>query len=133
MPSDAACVESDRLVREYVSRGESLYAVDAQALEELRPDLIITQDLCHVCAASPDDLGAALARFAERPEVLCLNPQDLGDVWRDLLWVGEETRRGRAAETLLEKIGERLGPRERKVAQSSERPRVAFLEWLQPF
>jgi iron complex transport system substrate-binding protein len=86
-----------------------------------------------VCAASPNDLGAALARFAERPEVLCLNPQDLGDVWRDILWVGEQTRRGRAAEALLEKIGERLGRLEENVAQTSERPRVAFLEWLQPF
>jgi iron complex transport system substrate-binding protein len=133
IPKDAAPSEIDRLVREYVSRGESLYAVDAHALEELAPDLIITQDLCHVCAASPDDLGAALARFAERPEVLCLNPQDLGDVWRDILWVGEQTRRGRAAETLLEQIGERLGSLERTVTAREERPRVAFLEWLQPF
>jgi iron complex transport system substrate-binding protein len=133
IPHDAAPLEVDRLVREYVSRGESLYAVDAQALEELAPDLIITQDLCHVCAASPGDLGAALARFAERPEVLCLNPQDLGDVWRDILWVGEATGRGRAAEKLLEKIGERLGRLEETIAQTPERPRVAFLEWLQPF
>src|SRR4030081_2089631 len=133
IPKDAAPLEIDRLVREYVSRGESLYAVDAQALEELAPDLIITQDLCHVCAASPDDLGAALARFAERPEVLCLNPQDLGDVWRDILWVGEQTRRGRAAEVLLERMGERLGSLEPIVARSAERPRVAFIEWLQPF
>jgi iron complex transport system substrate-binding protein len=133
IPHDTAPAEIDRLVREYVSRGESLYAVDAQALEELAPDLIITQDLCHVCAASPDDLGAALARFAKRPEVLCLNPQDLGDVWRDILWVGEQTRRGRAAEALLERIGERLGSLEQIVADTAERPRVAFLEWLQPF
>ena len=133
IPHDTAPTEIDRLVRDYVSRGESLYAVDAQALEELAPDLIVTQDLCHVCAASPDDLGATLARLAERPEVLCLNPQDLGDVWRDILWVGEATRRGHAAEILLEKIGERLGSLEEVVAESSERPRVAFLEWLQPF
>ncbi len=133
IPHDASPAEIDRLVREYVARGESVYAVDAQGLEELAPDLIVAQDLCHVCAASPDDLAAALARFAERPEVLCLNPQDLGDVWRDILWVGEQTRRGRAAEALLEQIGERLALLEESVAQTSERPRVAFLEWLQPF
>jgi iron complex transport system substrate-binding protein len=133
IPHNAPPLEIDRLVREYVSRGESLYAVDAQALEDLAPDLIITQDLCHVCAASPDDLGAALTRFADRPEVLCLNPQDLGDVWRDILWVGEETGRAHSAETLLENIGERLGSLEEAVAQTSARPRVAFLEWLQPF
>jgi iron complex transport system substrate-binding protein len=132
IPHEASPSEIDHLVREYVSRGESLYAVDAQALQQLAPDLIITQDLCHVCAASPDDLAAALARFQDRPEVLCLDPQDLGDVWRDILWIGEETRRGHAAEALLEKIGERLAHLEESVAQTSERPRVAFLEWLQP-
>lgn len=134
IPKDAAPAEIDRLVRDYVSRGESVYAVDAQALEELAPDLIVTQDLCHVCAASPDDLASALARFANPPEVLCLNPQNLGDVWRDILWVGEDTYRGRAAENLLERIGGRLGEIEKLVADvEGERPRVAFLEWLQPF
>ena len=133
IPQGAAPAEIDHLVRDFVSRGESVYAVDAQALEELAPDLIITQDLCHVCAASPDDLATALARFPNRPEVLCLNPQDLGDVWRDILWVGEETRRGRAAEKLLEQIGQRLAVIAKLVASTSERPRVAFLEWLQPF
>jgi iron complex transport system substrate-binding protein len=127
--------EIDRLVRDFVARGESLYAVDAQALEELEPDLIVTQDLCHVCAASPDDLATALARFEKRPEVLCLNPQDLGDVWRDILWVGEETAHGPAAEALVKQIGARLGALERQLAElgNLQRPRVALLEWLQPF
>jgi iron complex transport system substrate-binding protein len=133
IPHDASPAEIDRLVREFVSRGESLYAVDAEALQDLAPDLIVTQDLCHVCAASPDDLATALARFGRRPEVLCLNPQDLGDVWRDILWVGEETGRGPRAEALVKQIGERLGAIESQLASASERPRVGFLEWLQPF
>jgi iron complex transport system substrate-binding protein len=133
IPHDASPAEIDRLVREFVSRGESLYAVDAQALRDLAPDLIVTQDLCHVCAASPDDLATALARFGRRPEVLCLNPQDLGDVWRDILWVGEETGRGPRAEALVKQIGERLGAVESQLASAPERPRVGFLEWLQPF
>ena len=133
MPHEAAPAEIDRLVSEYVHRGESLYAVDAEVLEKLAPDLIVTQDLCHVCAASPDDLATALARFERRPEVLCLNPQDLVDVWRDILWVGEESCRGPQAEALLEKIGGRLGELQQQLPQSADRPRVAFLEWLQPF
>jgi iron complex transport system substrate-binding protein len=133
IPHDASPAEIDRLVREFVSRGESLYAVDAEALQDLAPDLIVTQDLCHVCAASPDDLATALARFGRRPQVLCLNPQDLGDVWRDILWVGEETGRGPRAEALVEQIGERLGAVESQLASAPERPRVGFLEWLQPF
>ncbi|HZS72746.1 MAG TPA: cobalamin-binding protein [Candidatus Acidoferrum sp.] len=135
IPKEASPFEIDRLVREYVAKGESLYSVDAQALEELQPDLIITQELCHVCAASPDDLAAALTRFAKRPEVLSLNPQDIGDVWRDILLVGDETARGPAAEALVKKIAERLGALEKQVRgiPESDRPRVAFLEWLQPF
>jgi iron complex transport system substrate-binding protein len=132
IPHGASSSEIDRLVREFVSRGESLYAVDTEALENLAPDLIVTQDLCHVCAASPDDLAAALASFDRRPEVLCLNPQDLGDVWRDILWVGEETGRGPRAEALVTQIGTRLGGVERQLAGVSKRPRVGFLEWLQP-
>jgi len=133
LPHDAPPAEIDRLVREYVSRGESLYSVDAVALAELAPDLIITQDLCQVCAASPDDLATTLARFPEPPEVLCLNPQDLGDVWRDILWVGEATCRGHEAEALLKKIGTRLGELECQLEGIEHRPRVAILEWLEPF
>src|SRR5260370_26622971 len=133
LPHDASPAEIDRLVREYVSRGESLYAVDVDKLEELDPDLVITQDLCHVCAASPDDLTTVIARFERRPEILCLNPQDLGDVWRDILLVGEATCRGPQAEKLLDQIGQRLGALERQIDSFAPRPRVAFPEWLQPF
>src|SRR5438445_435861 len=133
LPHDISPAEIDHFVREYVSRGESLYAVDVDLLETLHPDLIITQDLCHVCAASPDDLATVLSRFERQPEVLCLNPQDLGDVWRDILLVGEATCRGLQAEKLLDQIGQRLGALERQIDSSASRPRVVFLEWLQPF
>lgn len=132
IPHGATPSEIDRMVRDFVSRGESVYAVDSDALQELAPDLIVTQDLCHVCAASPDDLATALAKFEQRPEVLCLNPQDLGDVWRDILWVGEETARGFQAEKVLKEIGEKLGAIEMKLTGVTESPRVGFLEWLQP-
>jgi iron complex transport system substrate-binding protein len=133
LPHGALPGEIDRLVSEYVHRGESLYVVDVEVLEALAPDLIVTQDLCHVCAASPDDLATALACFDRRPEVLCLNPQDLGDVWRDILWVGDESCRGPQAEALVKQIGERLGALEQQLPQVADHPRVAFLEWLQPF
>ena len=56
--------EIDRQVNEFVARGESLYEVDRAAVQAIQPDLIITQDLCHVCAASPGDLASALAVLA---------------------------------------------------------------------
>jgi iron complex transport system substrate-binding protein len=132
IPKDASPREIDRLVREFTERGQSIYAVDADVLRSLAPDLIVTQDLCSVCAASPEDLAAVLATWDNRPEVLSLDPLDLGDVWRDILWVGDETIRGHEAEHLLESIGARLAVVENEIAQTESRPRVALLEWLQP-
>jgi iron complex transport system substrate-binding protein len=138
IPKDAAPEEIDRLVREFSAHGESVYSVDAEALRGLSPDLIVTQDLCHVCAASPEDLAGVLATFESKPEVLSLNPLDLGDVWRDILLVGEQTFRPHAAEKLIESIGEKLGELEQQIDSAkqeqpfSDRPAVAFLEWLQP-
>ena len=133
IPKDATPGEIDRIVREYIAKGESLYAVDSEILRELAPDLIVTQDLCHVCAASPDDLATALSKFDQRPGVLCLNPLDLRDVWRDILWVGEETKRTERAETIVAMIGERIGQLEIMMDAIESRPSVVLLEWLQPF
>lgn len=132
IPRDTTPLEIDRLVRQFTARGESVYSVDAEALKRLAPDLIVTQNLCSVCAASPEDLAAVLATFDYRPDVLSLDPLDLGDVWRDILWVGDETMRGHEAEHLLESIGARLAAVESEITQTVCRPRVAFLEWLQP-
>src|ERR1700685_1874748 len=73
--------ELDRQVSQLVARGESIYAVDAELLRSIAPDLIVTQDLCHVCAASPDDLATALTRLAKKPRVLALTPHSLRAVW----------------------------------------------------
>src|SRR5438034_10196080 len=121
---DALPAEIDRLVREFSARGESVYSVDAEALRSLSPDLIVTQDLCHVCAASPGDLAVVLSDFDQRPEVLCLNPLDHGDVWRDILWVGEQTFRPHAAEKLLETIGEKLGAIERQLQAMNDHRQI---------
>jgi iron complex transport system substrate-binding protein len=132
LPKDVTPAETDRLVREYVERGESIYAVDRDLLETAAPDLIITQDLCHVCAATPDELGAALAQISKRPGVLSLDPLDLGDVWRDILWIGEKTGRRARAQAFVEKIGEQLAQIGKNIASAEWRPRVVLLEWLDP-
>jgi iron complex transport system substrate-binding protein len=133
IPPGLTSLEIDRQVREYVERGESLYIVNADALRELAPDLVVTQDLCLVCAASPDDLAAVLANFEKRPRVLSLNPRNLGDVWDDISRVARETSREHTAEKLIAEISQRLQSLKRQVEKISRRPRVAFLEWLEPF
>ena len=125
--------EIDRQVRELVIRGESIYAVDADLLESLQPDLIVTQDLCHVCAASPDDLATALTRFQSPPRILTLTPHSLDDVWKDIARVGDATGAKSKAETLVANLKSRITLIESVVARSGRRPRVLCLEWLDPF
>lgn len=129
----AAPAEIDRQVRELVARGESIYAVDAELLAQLSPDLIVTQDLCHVCAASPDDLATALARLPKVPEVLTLTPHTLADVWSDICRVGEATERREPAEALAAALEEKVRVTEAVAARVGSRPRVLCLEWLDPY
>jgi iron complex transport system substrate-binding protein len=133
IPHGLSALEVDTLVRQFMARGESLYSVNGGILRELDPDLVVTQDLCHVCSASPEDLAAILRDFAKPPKVLCLNPQNLSDVWRDVMLVAQATERVPAAEKVLAGIRERLDAVQRQVQKITIRPRVAFLEWLEPF
>ncbi|HEX5424323.1 MAG TPA: cobalamin-binding protein [Candidatus Acidoferrales bacterium] len=134
----AAPAEIDGQVSDVVQRGESIYAVDAELLASLAPDLIVTQDLCHVCAASPDDLATALTRLPKQPRVLSLAPHSLADVWDDIRRIGEATGRKREGQALAMTLQQRVAAIEMKTAQMKTvqympRPRVVCLEWLDPF
>ncbi|HYM91900.1 MAG TPA: hypothetical protein VEW91_09740, partial [bacterium] len=89
-------VEINARVEASVVRGESLYDIDIQALRALRPDLLITQDLCEVCALPGTDVDAAIDRLPTPPRVLRLHPHTLSDILEDIGAVGAAT--GRAAE-----------------------------------
>lgn len=126
--------EIDRQVRALVDAGQSIYGVDAALLDSLGPDLIVTQDLCHVCAASPEDLGAALARMARRPEVLTLTPHTMEDVFGDVGRVGEAVGETERADELSAGLRGRVEAVAGRVAESGAAPvRVLCLEWLEPF
>lgn len=129
----AALAEIDRQVSELVQRGESIYAVDAELLASLAPDLIVTQDLCHVCAASPDDLATALTRLPRQPRVLTLTPHSLDDVWQDIIRVGDSTGTGREAQALAMERKAKVKMIESVIKGTEQRPRVLCLEWLDPF
>src|SRR5580658_2082908 len=122
----------DRSVRELMARGESLYAVRDDLLGEIEPDLIITQDLCHVCAASPDDLASALAKMQKQPRILTLQPHTLADVWNDIRRIGEATGKSREADEFAKRQERKVEAVRARMNGAASRPRVACIEWLDP-
>src|ERR1700683_4928628 len=128
----AAAGEINRQVSELVARGESIYAVDAELLRSLQPDLIITQDLCHVCAAGPGDLADALSRFEKIPRVLSLSPHTLADVWDDIRKIGAAAGRIAKGDRLAADLKARIAAVEQRTSTQSPIPGVLCLEWLDP-
>ncbi|QXQ05974.1 cobalamin-binding protein [Sphingosinicellaceae bacterium] len=125
-------LEIDNRVQEIVRQGLSVYAVDAELLRSLKPDVILTQSQCAVCAVTPADLEEALADWVgTAPVLLSLAPDDLGDVWGDIRRVGEAVDALPQAEVAIAELQERL---ERLAARSagSARPTVAAIEWIDP-
>ena len=121
--------EIDRQVKEFSSQGNSLYRLDADKLREIQPDMIVTQDLCHVCAASPEDLSAVLSSFLRPPSVLTLSPRTVDDVWSDIQTVGDACERSHEARGLVAKLKRQIAELK---CDPADAPRVLCLEWLDP-
>jgi iron complex transport system substrate-binding protein len=131
IPPGLPAAEIDARVREVTGRGEALYALDEEVLAELRPDLIVTQALCAVCAVSYDDVRAVAARIPSSPEVLSLDPETLDEVLGDLVRLASAAGEPRRGEALRDALAARLAQAEAAVA-GLDRARVAALEWLEP-
>ena len=131
IPEHLDAREIDEAVRERTSRGEALYELDAETLEDLNVDLIVTQAVCEVCAVSFDDVRAVAERLPTQPEVISLDPSTLGEVLADIPRLAEAAGVPEAGERLTEELGERLEAVEQAV-EGARRPRVAALEWLDP-
>jgi iron complex transport system substrate-binding protein len=131
IPTDLDAAEIDRAVRERTGRGEALYELDEELLEQLDVDLIVTQAVCEVCAVSFDDVRAAAERLTSRPRVISLDPATIGEVLADLPRLAASAGVGEAGERLADEAGERLAAVEEAV-EGAGRPRVAALEWLDP-
>jgi iron complex transport system substrate-binding protein len=124
--------EIDASVRAFLQQGEGIYRIDLEALQAADPDLILTQELCDVCAAPYQDVLEAVTCLSRKPEVLSLNPQRLKDVFKDIERVGEATGRLREAGLAVALLTERIDRIEKQVANARTRPPVACLEWLDP-
>ncbi len=132
--ASAIAAEIERQVRELIGRQESIYSLDTQMLLQLDPDLIVTQDLCDVCAISAHDLNVALTHFPpnRRPRVVSFTPRNLGEVWNGIREIGEAAGRATEAHALADWLALEVDSVRQAVADVSPRPRVLCLEWFDP-
>ncbi len=124
--------EVDAAVRQRLHDGLSLYQVDEELLRELAPDLILTQDLCQVCAPSGNEVSQALNLLPRKPEILWLTPKSLDEVIANVRDLGAATDRSVEAERLISEGRERLEKIEAVTRKVANRPRVFCMEWLDP-
>ena len=122
----------DREVRGQLESGQSLYTLDLDLLKALKPDLILTQDLCAVCSIDLATVRAAAEHMSPRPAILSLNPETFEGVLDDVLSVGAAIGQERRATDLLVALRERIYRAEEHVNPYTAKPVVAFLEWSDP-
>ena len=122
----------DSAVGERLRSGASLYEVDEILLSELAPDVIITQDLCQVCAPSGNELTRAIRDLPKKPELVWLSPQNLGDIEENIRSVGMASGKSANADQIIASNRERIAAVEAALHGAQTR-RVAFLEWVDPF
>ncbi|MBN9415251.1 MAG: ABC transporter substrate-binding protein [Candidatus Eremiobacteraeota bacterium] len=126
--------EIDSAVRQVLNGALSVYSVDYELIGELAPDLILTQDLCEVCAVSLDDVHAAVARLAHRENIriVSLKPTRLGHVLDDVLRIADALGIESAGQIVRSQLQARIDAIRRRASRTDSRPRVATLEWLDP-
>jgi iron complex transport system substrate-binding protein len=132
-PRELDSVEIDRQVREAIKDGRSLYAVDAALIDQLRPDVIVTQDLCAVCAVSSGELGSACPVGAE---VISLDPSTLEEVAVSIETLasrlGVPERGSELAGEMRRSIDEVRRSTDAAIRAGARRPRVFVAEWIEP-
>jgi iron complex transport system substrate-binding protein len=132
LPPGLSAAEIDAAVKERTLAGESIYELDTEALHDLRPDLIVTQALCSVCAVSYDDVRAVAEEIETKPRVLSLDPHTVGEVLGDARTLAQATDHKDAGVELVRAAAERIDRVRLAVRKARRRPRVAALEWLDP-
>jgi len=128
---DASPGAIDRAVAERMDSGDTLYRIDEVLLRDLRPDVILTQNLCRVCAPSGDELTRAVRKFDLLPEILFLTPRNVAEIEENILAVGHAIGRGEEAAHLVRSNRERLAKMRGRISGAPKR-RVVFLEWTDP-
>jgi iron complex transport system substrate-binding protein len=131
LPNAANAGEIDRHVRRSLHAGSSLYHLDAELLERLAPDLIVTQELCAVCAVSYEIVDRAAKRLRSDPRIVSLEPSSIEDVLATIAFLGDVTGHRDGARRVAETMHADFASLRRRTDRAV-RPRVLVLEWTDP-
>jgi iron complex transport system substrate-binding protein len=130
--TDGSSAQIDERVKELLRSALSVYRVDADALAALKPDVILTQSQCEVCAVSLKDVEAAVCQILpSKPQIVSLETNALDDLWRDILRVARAIGRESRGQTLVAGLRARIDRVAADVAPLA-RPTVACIEWIDP-
>jgi iron complex transport system substrate-binding protein len=132
IPTDATSAEIDRLVRDRLGAQSALYTLDVEMLQRLRPDVIVTQALCDVCAVAEDEVRNAACMLPNLPPVVNLEPETLDEVLACIRQVAVAVGEPRRADSVIAALRARVDAVAERSARVTHRPRVALLEWLDP-
>ncbi len=130
---DGTSYQIDQRIKAILQEGLSIYRVDAERLNELQPDVIITQTQCAVCAVSEADVQLAVSSMVNsNPLVVSLLPNRLSDIWSDIRKVGAAIGAETPAEMLISQMKSRMTQIRRKTRRLRSRLKVATIEWIDP-
>jgi iron complex transport system substrate-binding protein len=133
LDSAAPSAAIDREVKTLLQNALSLYEVDASRLRELKPDFILTQAQCKVCAVSLPEVEQAVAQWTgKRPRIISLAPQKLADVWDDIRRVADALGLSEKGKEVARTLKLRMVNIIEKTCVMTRRPTVACIEWLDP-
>lgn len=132
IPDGLSSQQIDSSVSHALEEAGTLYELDLPLLEDLRPDLILTQRLCDVCAVSYDRVQEAVKSLKSDPLVLNLEPHSLNEILETILVVGKAIGRPAASNALVQSLQGRITAVRDKTKTLSHRPRVFCMEWISP-
>jgi iron complex transport system substrate-binding protein len=128
----ATSKQIDQEVRERSKARVALYRIDQARLQEARPDVVLTQAMCAVCALDYNEVAAACQSLPSTPRLVALNANTLSDIFADIQLVGKATSRTTEAAALVAGLQQKIEALKARTSSCRLRPRVACLEWLDP-
>jgi len=130
---EGTSAEIDQRVKSILKNALSVYQIDEKKLQQMQPDIIITQAQCEVCAVSLKDVENAVCEWVEsRPQIVSLEPNQLSDIWKDFINIAEALGVKEQGHELVSQLKQRMNKIAQKTINLPQKPTVVCIEWIEP-